>query len=322
MRRTLLHLSLIPGIGPATVQRLCRALGAEKISEIYLWSTQDFCSRVDLPLALAQALSYGLSQSLLLERELELIESQSVSWCTLYDDDYPALLKQIHYPPLVLYWWGERLSAFDPAVALVGSRKANVYGRQAIERLIPDFVQAGWGVVSGGALGADAMAHEVTLDVRGKTCAIIGSGLLNPYPALNKRLFMRIREQGGALVSPFPLAMQALPGNFPARNRIIAGMSKATVVIQAAEKSGALITAYFALEQGREVGAVPGPITDLLSVGCHTLLREGAVLVSSAVDIFQACGFSGDVKGVIKSDSVLQQSIKGFCRRPYCGILS
>ncbi|HBL98649.1 TPA: DNA-protecting protein DprA [Candidatus Dependentiae bacterium] len=325
MRRTLLHLSLIPGVGPATVQRLCNVVGAKSLPEIYFWGSGDFCSRAGFSLDLSRELSAGLAQSLLLERELELIKSQSVSWSTLCDDDYPALLKQIQYPPIVLYWWGQPLTAFDFSVALVGSRKANAYGRQAIERLVPDFVAEGWGIVSGGALGADTMAHEITLDVAGRTCAIIGSGLLTPYPASNRRLFMRIREQGGSVVSPFPLAMQALPGNFPARNRIIAGMSRATVVIQAAEKSGALITAYFALEQGREVGAVPGPITDPLSFGCHTLLRDGAVLVSRASDIFQACGFGQDMQGAASSrgsgsDTIMQTAILDpvveICREP------
>jgi len=290
MNRTLLHLSLISGIGPATVARLCEVVSAEKLDDLYLWSASDFVARAHLSLAVAEALVKGLRERTLLEQELEFITKHEVRCCTLADEAYPELLKQIHYPPIVLYWWGIDLSQFSSSVALVGSRAAQGYARQVIDVLVPDLVQAGWSVVSGGALGADTFAHTATLDAGGKTAAVIGSGLLYPYPASNKRLFMRMREMGGAVISPFPLTMQAMPGNFPARNRIIAGLCKATVVVQAAEKSGALITALFALEQGREVGAVPGAITDPLSSGCHMLLRDGAFLVSSARDILRACG--------------------------------
>lgn len=321
MNRTLLHLSLIPGIGPATVARICEVVRGAALDDIYLWTMHDFVTRVHVSPALAEVLINGLRERVLLEQELELIEKHAVRWCTVVDDDYPVLLKQIQYPPTILYWWGADFSVFASSIAFVGARAAQGYARQVVEMLVPDLVKSGFAIVSGGALGADTFAHTATLDAGGNTAAVIGSGLLYPYPASNKRLFMRMREMGGALVSPFPLTMQAMPGNFPARNRIIAGLCKATVVVQAAEKSGALITAFFALEQGREVGAVPGPITDPLSEGCHALLKEGAFLVSSARDILQACGedsFEHVDKEIdeVQSPLVFSDEIERICGEP------
>ena len=161
----------------------------------------------------------------------------------------------------------------------------------AIDQLVPPLVQNGWAIVSGGARGADSMAHRKALDAAGVTVAVLGSGLLCPYPAENKELFQEILAQGGAMVSNFPLGMRPLPDNFPARNRVIAGMSRGCIVIQAAAKSGARITADFCLSQGREVFAVPGPINDGLSAGCHELIGQGATLVTHAGQIMGAFGY-------------------------------
>jgi DNA processing protein len=188
----------------------------------------------------------------------------------------------------VLYWKGTY--SHKPALALVGSRQATSYGLAVTKKLVPPLVKAGYTIISGGAIGVDTMVHEATLVASGTTIAVIGSGLLKPYPAVNKNLFQTIIEQGGTLMSSFPLTMGALPGNFPARNRIIAGLSDASVIIQAAARSGALITAHYALEQGKEVAAVPGPITDELSVGCNFLLAQGATVVCKAEDILAALG--------------------------------
>jgi len=195
-------------------------------------------------------------------------------------------------------------------LAIVGSRKASRYGQMAIERIVPDLVEQGVCIVSGGALGADSMAHTCTLDAAGQTIAIIGSGLLEPYPATNKKLFERMVAEGGALVSPFPLNTTPHPGNFPARNRIIAGMSHACLVVQAAARSGALITAQYALDQGKEVLAVPGMINDQLSEGCHALIRDGASLVTSAQDVLAAFGEFAQlpvVGSLVLSDDKAQQ---------------
>ena len=227
-------------------------------------------------------------KQLIFEQEKQLLEKHNIQFITILDTQYPALLKEIHLPPSGLYIQGSFSSKKN--MAIIGSRKANEYGRKVIHNLIPELVAHEWTIVSGGALGADTFAHEETLINNGKTIAILGSGLLQPYPLRNKKLFNIILEKGGAVASPFPLQMLPQPGNFPARNRIISGLSKGCIVAQAAEKSGASITAHFALEQGREVFAVPGIIDDPLSVGCHRLIQEGAKLITHVNDILEEFG--------------------------------
>lgn len=288
-RDLILHCSLIPGIGDVAIGKLCALDGIEDCASVYSWNARDFFERASIPFSQAEVLVRGLADKSLLERELVLLQRHCVSWMTCVDEIYPVALKNIYAPPVVLYWRGSA-PVFTDIIAWVGSRAANRYARTVTNAFIPELVSAGWSIASGGALGADTMAHEVTLAAGGKTIAIIGSGLLRPYPATNKKLFEQIEATGGSVVSPFPLEMQAMPGNFPARNRIISGLSRVTVVVQAAEKSGARITALQALEQGREVCVVPGDIFDPLSVGCHRLLSEGATPVTSAEDILRAIG--------------------------------
>ena len=291
MNETILHISLIANIGPSVVEKLARLVPYERFYELYSWKLQDFTHRAGLSERAADVVFNGLKDTASLQTELALISKHAIKWVTYDDPSYPNVLKSTHLPPPVLYWLGSDLKVVDRSIAMVGARKANVYGQRAIEYLVPDLVASGWTIVSGGAIGADTMAHQATIKCGGATVAVIGSGLLKPYPSSNVRLFNTMIERGGIVMSPFPLTMAGLPGNFPARNRIIAGLSQATVVVQAAEKSGALITAMFALEQGREVCAVPGHINDQLSAGCHALIRDGAVLVSSAHDIITAvCG--------------------------------
>lgn len=290
MNETLLHLSLITGVGPGIVEKIARVLPYARFHELYSWSAQDIMYRARIADPTAQSIAEGLRDTALRDRELRLIQQHSVRWVTIDDASYPQALKNTHLPPVVLYWQGAALSVLERSVAVVGARKANLYGQRVIDAVVPEIVSADWAIVSGGALGADTMAHKAALRAGGVTAAVIGAGLLCPYPKSNERMFVAIAEQGGIVMSPFPLTMEAMPGNFPARNRIIAGLSRATVVVQAAEKSGALITAFFALEQGREVGAVPGHIDDPLSAGCHALLRDGAFLVRSAADVLAALG--------------------------------
>jgi DNA processing protein len=175
-------------------------------------------------------------------------------------------------------------------LAIVGSRKANAYGQNSINAIVPDLVIAGYTIVSGGAIGIDTMAHEAAVHCGGKTIAVLGSGLLRPYPSRNISLFKSIVENGGAVVSSFPLTMESLPGNFPARNRIVTGLARGCLVVQAAHKSGALISANYAMEQGREVFAIPGHIGDELSAGCNQIIQEGAKLVTCSADILQEFG--------------------------------
>lgn len=291
-RLILLHCSLIDGFGPASLTKIIHFLknsGSSTLESIYSLKENDF-ERAGLSKDVSKKLMMGLLNPSLLETELELIQKFNIQYLTILDsgaNSYPELLKNIHLPPLVLYVKGENLHSFEKTVAIVGSRNCDNYGARAIDLVLPDIIKCGWTSVSGGAYGIDTLVHQKTLNLGGKTVAVLGSGLLNIYPASNKKLFRTITENSGSIVSSFPLNSPPLPGNFPARNRIIAGLSKACIVIQAAQKSGALITASFALEQGKDVGAIPGAIDNVLSVGCNDLIRQGAACVTNSVQVLE-----------------------------------
>lgn len=291
---TLLHLSLIEHVGPAGIKHLIDCLGTS-IDTVYSMSASDFI-QLGCSFKKAEILVTGLQNKFLLHRELELLEKNPIKVVTFFDKEYPAILKEIALPPYVLYYQGT-LEKIDQSIAIVGSRKCSQYGIKTVKSLVPDLVAAGFTIISGGALGIDAHAHTQTLVHGGTTIAVVGSGLLKPYPLSNVPLYDQIVDSGGALISCFPLTFEALPGNFPARNRIISGMSLGTVVVQAAYKSGALITARYSLEQNREVFVVPGMIDDPLSAGCHELIKQGARLITSSKDIFDE--FSLSVKSMV-----------------------
>ncbi len=301
--KTLLHLSLISGIGPATVEKLVAGFSLEKLSDVYQFSVSDFMHRCGVSQNIAQLLVDGLRSKRRLELELELMQLHNVAAVTIADEHYPVLLRQIHLPPVVLYVQGNLPSAPTQTLAVVGSRKANAYAHRVTRLLLPPVIEQNVCIVSGGALGADTIAHSVTLECNGITLAVLGTGLLRAYPRQNNGLFKSIVEHGGALISPFPLETEATPGNFPARNRIIAGLSKICLVIQAAEKSGALITASWALEAGRDVCAVPGAIDDPISFGCNNLLRQGAHVITGPQDLLHLFGLGH------KDDRALQQTV-------------
>lgn len=287
----LLHLSLIDDIGPGTVNTLLARLPAScALHDLYAMSASDITATFGISPLRAAKLVHGLADTKLLETELALIERHAISWMTIQDKNYPTLLAAIHGPPIVFYWQGAALQEADKKMAVIGARKANGYGQRAIDLIVPALVAQQWVIVSGGALGADSMAHRATLQAGGRTVAVLGSGLLKPYPSQNQDLFADIIASGGTIVSTFPLMMSPLAENFPARNRIISGLSRGCVVAQAATKSGASITAHYALEQGRDVFAVPGPIDDELSAGCHALIQAGAKLTTCAGDILQEYG--------------------------------
>lgn len=261
-----------------------------ELQDLYLLERSDFVSMFGLSQLIAGKVYLGLRDIGLLEKEVGLMSKNNVNFVTIESQDYPELLKNIYAPPAVLYVKSERSDwkstlNYDKKVAFVGSRKANSYGEKIIENMVPVMIENDWVIVSGGAIGADSMAHAKTVACGGLAIAIIGSGLLNPYPSSNEKLFNDILATGGQILSPFGMQTVARPGNFPARNRVIAGLSLGCVVVQAAKKSGASITAQFALDCGREVFAVPGLIDDELSLGCHALIQQGAKLISDAQDI-------------------------------------
>jgi DNA processing protein len=216
------------------------------------------------------------------------------------DPEYPANLREIPDPPPVLFVRGRILSEDQRAIAVIGSRRAGAYGIAVCDRLARSLVDHGFSIVSGMARGVDAAAHWAALDCGGRTVAVLGTGVDMVYPKGNRQLFERILERG-VLLSEFLPGTQALAKNFPRRNRIISGMSLGVLVVEAAERSGTMITVNTALEQGREVFAVPGDIRSPLSRGTHQMIRSGAKLVERVEDILEE--FPGCGQGVLSADS-------------------
>lgn len=208
------------------------------------------------------------------------------------DPAYPDLLQQIHDPPRRLWVQGDRGFLKGPLVAVVGARECTPYGEKVAYEISKDLAQAGVTIVSGLAFGIDAAAHRGALDGKGRTVAVLGCGIDLMSPSQNTALKERIARDG-AVVSEFPPGTQAAPWTFPKRNRIISGLSRGVVVVEAGLKSGSLITADFALEHGRDVFAVPGPVTSLQSAGTNRLIQNGAKLILSARDVLEELGSEG-----------------------------
>jgi len=218
-------------------------------------------------------------------KEWEKLEQHQIKFITLKDQEYPLLLREIPYPPLGLYLQGE-IPKNSNFLSVVGTRKISSYGKLAIEKLLKNLIPYHFVIISGLALGVDTLGHKIALDEGGKTIAVLGTGLDRIFPAINKSLSQKI-IQNGALISEYPLGTPPLKHHFPWRNRIISGLSPATLVIEAPEKSGALITANFALEQNRDVFAVPGSIFNKNSLGPNNLIKIGAKLISQTEDILE-----------------------------------
>ena len=280
----LLHLNLIQGIGPKTVQFLIKILGsAEKVLTA---SSQELQNIEGLtPSARERLIHKKLGCPL--ERELELIHEFGCQIVTFYDAAYPPLLKEIDTPPLLLYVRGELKPEDALSIALVGSRQAKDYGRRVSYQLSYQLAKRGLTVISGFAKGIDTCAHRGALEASGRTIAVMGNGLSLIYPAANSELVEKVIDSG-ALISEFPMGMKPRSENFPRRNRIISGLTLGTVVVEASNRSGALITARLASEQGREVFAVPGEIFSELSTGTHRLIDNGAKLISTVDDLLEA----------------------------------
>lgn len=267
------------GISPAIARRLIARLGSAAAA----WQA----SGEDL----APVLSDAPRQALLALRQKkpELPEeiaaacgAKGIAVCAMEDETYPALLREIFQPPLVLFYRGT-LAPEAPRLAMVGARRASTYGKHVAEEIASDLARDGVTVVSGAARGIDTASHRGALRT-GRTVAVLGCGLDIVYPPENGRLLADIAEQG-AVISEYPPGTRPLAAFFPARNRIISGLSRGTIVVEAAEKSGSLITAELALSEGRDVFAVPGSIYSETSRGCHRLIQQGAKLVVDAADV-------------------------------------
>jgi DNA processing protein len=223
----------------------------------------------------------------------EKLAEENIKTISLEEDEYPALLKEIFYPPFLLFYKGDLAINGLKTLAVVGARKCTYYGQQAIEKIIPPLVAHHILIVSGLAIGIDSLAQLETVKAGGRTIAVLGSGIdkKSIYPAQNLLLAGEIIASGGAIVSEFPPNTPPLRMNFPQRNRIISGLAQATLVIEANQKSGSLITARFALEEGREVMALPGNIFSQASEGPNNLIKSGAKPIFTSEDVLESFGF-------------------------------
>ena len=281
-----LRLHLVAGVGSKTFARLLKRLGG--IDQILAATPGQLASIPGIGQKKAQAITAGLN-SADVNAELEKAEHLGIRIITQQCPDYPPLLRQIDTAPAVLYVKGTLTDQDNLAVAFVGSRNCSNYGREQTSRLTHMLSTAGFTIVSGLARGIDTEAHRGALSADGRTIAVLGCGLGKIYPPENADLADRIADNG-CLVSELPIDYEPLSNTFPARNRIIAGLSLATVVVEARHRSGALITARLALEQNRDVMAVPGRIDSPNSQGPHQLIKDGAQLVENVNDILAALG--------------------------------
>lgn len=284
--------SVFPGIGPVRFGLLLDYFGSAK--DAWLASPELF-RKIKLGEKLTDQFIHFRKTFDLLEY-LKKLESQHVSVLTLSDSRYPKLLKQISDAPFVLYVKakpGMEKLQLDRTIGVVGTRKITHYGQDVTKRLVEGLVSYGFTIVSGLAYGVDAAAHQAAIEAHGKTIAVLGCGIDIIAPPSNARLYHQIADEGmGAIVSEMPLGLRPNKGLFPARNRIISGLSLGVVVTEGAHDSGALITARNATEQGREVFAVPGPITSPYSRGPARLIKDGAKLVESVEDILEELKFT------------------------------
>jgi DNA processing protein len=300
----LLTLSLLPGVGPRTLRELSLRgplAGALACPEAH----------VDLLGDTARARITSGEGKRRAEAEIERAGRLGVRLLGIDETDYPDLLRRVYDPPAVLYVRGSTTGA-DPGLAVVGSRSASAAGRTCAHTMARDLAAAGLTIVSGLARGIDTAAHEGALAGKGRTVAVLGSALDRVYPRENAGLAARIVDCGGAVVSEFPFGIGPEPGHFPRRNRVIAGWSRAVVVVEAAMRSGALVTARLAAEEGRDVFAMPGHPTQAGSSGTNQLIRDGAALVRDAADVLSELGLDpGLVRPAsVPADDLLLQALR------------
>jgi DNA processing protein len=277
-------LNLLTGIGPLRVKQLLTIF--ETPERLFQVSQSELARVSGIGPVIAEVIHHWQAHCEP-EHEIALAEKAGVALITPADQAYPTLLSEIHDPPLCLYVRGnpDALNHPNSSIAIVGTRRASHYGQRTAAMLARSAANAGWNVISGLARGIDTAAHQATVQANGSTVAVLGSGLAHLYPQENLALARQIVESGGAVISEYPLNYPPDKRTFPMRNRIIAGLSRGTIVVEAGQRSGALITATQALEQGRQVFAVPGCIDTPQCKGCHGLLKDGAALVESFSDI-------------------------------------
>ncbi len=285
LRATVL-LSLVSGVGPRTFRDLINHFGSAEA--VLAAASRELREVPGVGTKLSSAIRAACNE-IDVDIELDLCREHGISILSHGHDDFPRLLEEIPDPPAVLYQLGRILPQDALAVAIVGTRHATQYGKQQAERIASGLARAGLTIVSGMARGIDTEAHRGALVAGGRTIAVLGSGLLSIYPPENKELAVDI-EQHGAILSEAPLRRGPMSGAFPQRNRLITGLCLGVIIVEASERSGALISARHAMEQGREVFAVPGRVDSRMSRGCHRLIRDGAKLVESVDDVLEEFG--------------------------------
>lgn len=282
-RQLLITLNMIPQIGPIRAKYIFKHF---KTLPHFMKANKDDLLCVPTITEKIAEIIISYRQKIDYRREIDEAEKKGIKIITLIDTEYPYLLKQIYDPPPVLYVIGKEDVLKHISIAIVGTRKATPYGKNTAYELAWSLAKYNINIVSGMARGIDSIAHQGAINAEGATTAVLGSGLDIIYPRENIKLMRKILKCG-CVVSNFPLGTKPVPGNFPARNRIISGLSSGIVVVEAAEKSGSLITADFALEQGREIFAVPGNIKSPYSKGTHRLIKQGAKLTENIDDILE-----------------------------------
>ena len=275
-------LNMTPGVGPRAATKLLERFGSA--AAVFHGRRTELESLRLKPDTIESLLKREFHEKA--ETELERVKAIGGDVLILDDGSYPTLLREIDDPPPVLYVKGDWQACFDqPGIGVIGSRLCSTYGENASEMLSRDLASRGLTVVSGLARGIDTAAHRGAISGQGRTIGVIGTGLDTVYPKENRRLVDEILESGGCLVSQFPLGTPPLRDNFPSRNRIISGLSLGVLIVEASERSGSLITARLAMEQNREVMAVPGNITSGNSFGTNYLIKSGAKLVQQWQDV-------------------------------------
>jgi DNA processing protein len=314
-RQALLALNGMQHVGPVMLRRLMDAFDGDAVA-ILAGNRSRLLSVKGVGEKVVDALIHW-DQRFDLQKEIEKLTKSHTRFFTQEETEYPEMLRELYDSPIGLYWQGEYV-VDRPCVAIVGTRRATLYGRSVAKRFASELARMGFCIVSGMARGTDSAAHEGALEVGGKTVAVFGCGLDIIYPPENLDLYKRIVAEG-AVASEFPFGRRADRQTFPMRNRVVSGMSEAVIVIESDASGGSMITARFAGEQGRQLMVVPGRIDQASSAGCHQLLRDGATLVTSVDDILEELRYArpqeqeldfGDSKQTVSvSLSEIEQSV-------------
>lgn len=331
-KNILLHLSLIPNCGERTISFLTKKYN--NIDDFYQYSKNDYIA-IGISDRMSSIIYAGLKNKTLLHKEIHLIDKYNIHFTTPIESSYPKNLLYLETTPPIIYTKSNLQTEWSKLILLgiVSSRKTNRYGEKVIEELLNNLNGYPIGIVSGGAIGGDSYAHSYAIKNKLPTIAVMGCGLQHQYPIQNSKLFSEIIDQGGALLSHFPMEQKADKYTFPIRNAIIAGLSEAILVIQAGVKSGTLITAELALDFGRTIAAVPGSIFDPLSYGSNQLISKGGEVIHSVDDIFHLLNIKkNNIQNIlntkkdhskknennaeINNTDILETDILSFCMSP------